>query len=257
MRALMLGVLISLVGCGVPTAPALPSQPSALHLLAVLDPDSTRQLLMVASINADRIADLTVGVEIRESDGRFRPVAQGVPVGSLTCSDRYGQALGQACLAFDLVVLPGRVYRVRAAASGFPSAVAVTEVPGDFSLTQVEALGAPPGTDRLRAGWTASAGGYRYLASYRTVTPYSCGFFCGQGWVTVTAGLGIDAVVPNAALSGPSGPFEFAVFALNQPLFDYLSSGTGGAFPVLPRQNVDGGFGLVGAWVRRARRISP
>jgi hypothetical protein len=46
------------------------------------------------------------------------------------------------------------------------------------------------------------------------------------------------------------------VYALDRALFEYLTTGASGdLFPVPPVQNIVGGHGAMGAWVRRTRRL--
>jgi hypothetical protein len=43
---------------------------------------------------------------------------------------------------------------------------------------------------------------------------------------------------------------------VNRELFDYFTTGVGGPFTVVPKQNVQGGHGVLGAWVRRVRTVA-
>ncbi|MEZ4455047.1 MAG: hypothetical protein R2882_00655 [Gemmatimonadales bacterium] len=122
------------------------------------------------------------------------------------------------------------------------------------------ATGDPPGTASLRAAWSPSASAFRYIVNVRaepdcvTNAPMCEDF--GLPWAGVTAAARIDTVVPAETLPADrTQAVEVAVYAVNRELFEYFTTGVGGTFTVQPKQNVAGGYGAVGAWVRRTRSI--
>jgi hypothetical protein len=148
-------------------------------------------------------------------------------------------------------------------------------VPGDFEVLDVRAEGtAPPGSEGLYVRWTESEGAYRYLVALRATIPPWCveyGERClngstqvlpdRQGWFAVTQNTVLQTVVSGEAaeeIASGRGPWYVDVYAVSKPLYEYLTTGTSGRlFPVPPVQNVEGGYGAVGAWVVRTMKIEP
>lgn len=241
------------VGCGEPAAPDIPDlTDGALLVFGVLEADSSRQLIYVEQTDGLPITRLDAVLVELAPDGGESAVAVATPV--------EGQGTGYAML-FEAEVRPGRRYRVTVTAPGRPSASATTTVPGDFSIETLDAAGDPPGTAGLEARWSASANAYRYIVNVRaepdcvTNAPVCEGF--GLPWAGVTVEPMIDTIVPPTAIPPDrTRGVEVAVYAVNRELFEYFTTGVGGPFTVQPKQNIQGGYGVLGAWTRRARTIA-
>ncbi|HEY0035512.1 MAG TPA: DUF4249 family protein, partial [Longimicrobium sp.] len=162
------------------------------------------------------------------------------------------------CLDFRFTPRPGASYRVSVSADGFAAASGTVLVPGDFVVKAVEVRGALPGTEGLEAAWSASAGAYRYVVTVRPTTAPECVRIrsCDKRWFAVTSDTTLSTTVPADELSGGEGPWSVDVYALDRALYEYLTTGASGdLFPVAPVQNVQGGHGAVGAWLRRSRPL--
>lgn len=152
-------------------------------------------------------------------------------------------------------------------AEGYASASATVRIPNGFNIIRAEAHGEPPGREGLEAAWSASEGSYRYLVGLRAEVPPWCalteGDLCGvapdrQGWFTMLPDTVLDTTVSTEELEGGEGPWYFEVYATDEPLHGFLTTGhAGDLFPVPPKQNVEGGYGAVGSWVRRSVEIAP
>ncbi len=245
-------LVAALLGCGDPAAPEFPDlTDGSLHLFGVLVADSAHQVIHVSQTDGMPITRLDAVLSEVGPDGALTTVAVASPV--------EGQGTSYAML-FEATVEPGRRYRVTVTAPGRPAASASTTIPADFAITTVDALGDPPGSDRLAAAWSPSAGAFRYIVNVRAgpdclSQPPMCETF-GDPWAGVTIEPRIDTIVPMAAIPGDrTRSVEVAVIAINRELFEYFTTGVGGPFTVQPKQNVQGGHGVLGAWVRRVRTI--
>lgn len=260
LAALALSLLLG--ACDDPLATRPPPELRALRVFLVVDPDAASQPLLVQPVSA--------GGVLRGLRGEVRAGVQ--PVAAITaaatpdneflpCAARYGILDADAeprCLDFRFAPRPGTTYRVSVSAEGFPDAAATVAVPGDFRLLAATARGALPGTDGLEVSWTPSTGAYRYLVTVRAAVAPECVRIrsCDQRWFAVTSDTTVQTRVPADKLEGGSGPWSVEVYALDRALFEYLTTGASGdLFPVPPVQNVVGGHGAMGAWVRRSRSL--
>ena len=258
-------VLAALLGCGTPGEPSLPSLgDGALHLFGILDPDSASQLILATPIDNRALTDVVgeLAEVLPNGSARLVAISSSDPA---RCSSRYGFIFGSgSCLRFDGRVSAGRRYRITVRSPGGPPASAVADVPDDFTIQSLAAIGDPPGTESLRSTWTRSSSAYRYLVNVRAGPrqtcdpgPPDCLEILGPGWATTTAATRIDTTIPREDLDffRSFDPLQFAVYAMSRPLVEYLSTGIDGPYSVLPRQNVEGGYGVIGAWTRRAQLL--
>lgn len=258
-------------GCDDPTLlrPA-PETVDALVITSVLDPDSSTQALV-----AEPIVGTFGGwfrIEVRDETGALVATETHDSVSTIPDSDseefsndwlpcvrRFGDILSgrPACYIFDFRPEYGARYRIRVSAEGFPAAEAETHVPGEFELLEVETSGHPPGTKGLYARWSRSEGAYRYIVAVRSqnVVCYST-HGCLKGWYQATDATEIRAEVPATDLEAGTGPWYVDVYALDRALYEYLTTGSGGElFAVPPLENVEGGYGVVGSWLRRSKAV--
>ncbi len=251
-------------GCDDPTrireAPALDR---SMRLFAVFDPDSSWHPLFIESLDvggafegltavlyADGV-QVEVGQEVDKTNRGTHPD----PLRS--CAVRYG-SLGwnsaTACLVFETEVAHGVVYELVVTAADRPTARATFRVPGPFELTHVETEGTPPGTGGITVEWRASQEAFGYFASLRA-SSVDCQstLGCPEGWFVTTTDTAVVTTIPANLLEDGRGPWYVEVTALDRGLFEYLTTGKPGElFSVPPIENVEGGHGAVGAWVRRS-----
>lgn len=260
-RALVLGLALILAsataaGCDDPTASRQPPALTRMVAFAILDPDSTTQPLLVYP--ADAASALT---NLRGTVRQGGAMVETAPMSEhfWGCSDRYGPLSAQPrCVNFEFVPHLGTTYEVSASADGYPTVRATVTVPGDFRLIRASAEGTPPGSGGLDVWWTPSRGAYRYLVALRPTTAPGClnTKACRRGWYAVTTDTMFAGTVPTDQMDGARGPWSIDVFALDQAAFEYLTTGSSGnLFPVPPMQNVEGGYGAIGAWVHRSLAI--
>lgn len=248
-----LAILAMMSGCGEPAAPDIPDlSDGSLQLFGVLVAESDVQVISVSQTDSRPITRLDGTLTEVADDGSETTVAVATPIA--------GEGTGYDLVFAGATIEPGRRYRVTVTAPGRPEASAVTTVPADFDIDRLEGQGDPPGSEGLGVEWTPSAGAFRYIV---TVGPEpdcvtnapACETF-GTPWAGVTAATRIDTVIPATAIPpGRTQGVEVAVYAVNRELFEYFTTGVGGPFTVQPKQNVEHGYGSVGAWVRRVRTI--
>lgn len=222
----------------------------------VLDPGMESQVLLVEAVApGGTLEGLNASlVELRGQDTVL--VTSGVTIEGLgPCTDRYGQLAGWdfRCLEFDLAVEPGASYAVRVDVPDRPPATAAAVVPSPVEILEAEVTGDPPGTDGLTAVWSESAMASGYFVSVRPDSEPDCARMstCPDGWFVATPATRIETVIPPDRLPDHNGSWILEVYAVDRSLFDHLTTGAGGTlFPVQPVQNVQGGFGAVGAWAR-------
>lgn len=265
--------LLLLAACDAPTALRKAPEADELTLFMILSPDSSSQPVLVAPVTTEGVIDRLAG-DIYRGDDR---VASAVGLAEWDsnelhpCIRRYGTMVGiggqPRCLAFDFIPQFGATYQLVFSAKNRPTVTATARVPGDFELLETSAQGDPPGTEGLEVRWTSSEGAHRYLVGLRAETPpWDCGPACTaapdrQGWFMVTTDTVLNTVVSGTGaeeIENGKGPWYVDVYAVDQALYEYLATGTSGdLFPVPPVQNVDGGYGAVGAWVRRSIQVRP
>ncbi|MEJ2184450.1 MAG: DUF4249 family protein [Gemmatimonadota bacterium] len=260
--SVLLLATLAAFACMDPASPRLPpnDRDRSLVLFMVLDPDEVATL--VPGGQGLWVTTAFVQDSLAPPDWEFHGVdailsspgaasVQGQP------ADRgcYGGDFPAAatCMRFPGPIRYGATYSVTVSADSFPTATASANVPGDFKILDHEANGSPPGTAGLSVSWTPSAGAYRYLVTLRAESTPECYPYCWNGWSAIAESTSFTGSVPAAALSKGLGPWLLDVYALDRHLYEYLSSGTGGPlFSVAPTSNVQNGYGVVGAWVRRS-----
>jgi len=255
------GLLAASAGCDDPrvTRPGPPDH--SLQLFLVLDPDSATQLLLVErlSTTSAEIPGLaaTLTSQGTATNGRFDTDSSFD-----RCMHRYGSIINwPTCLIFPVAASYGATYSLSVNANGFDSASGSTTVPGNFAIVAVSTTGTPPGAGSIRATWTRSQGAYRYVVALRGAgqnsaeTHYGCypDAGCYNRWWVVTTDTSVDASVAPENFDNGKGPYYLDVYAMNRDVYGYVLTGsTGDFFSVPPAQNVIGGYGGVGAWVRRS-----
>lgn len=253
----MLAAVIALVaGCDDPTLARRPPALDAMVVFMILDPDSATQPLLLYAADGSGPVPGVMG-EISRSGSTV--ASEGAFQFSWPCADRYGPLGGAgvpACIDFDFKPDPGATYGVTVTGDGYPPVSAAVTVPGDFAIRGVVARGSPPGTDELDVTWTPSDGAHSYFVAVRpeSVPPCTTVGACPSGWFAITTDTAFHGSVPAEDLEGSEGPWLVDVYAVDRAAFEYLTTGTSdNLFPVHPVQNVQGGYGAVGAWVRRSR----
>jgi hypothetical protein len=268
----VLAVALVLAGCDDPSQPLTPPQVRSLSLYMVLDPDQPEQPLLV---KAPQAADpvLSPRAEVLRDGTPLESIAlegSGEGDNPYPCTGRYGSLIHTGgpprCLTFRFTPQHGATYRVAAGAQARPDASATTTVPGRFEIRAAVAEGDVPGTAGLRATWTRSEGAYRYVVALRSDSLASCVYdpTCSEGdwdtqaWWVATTDTTLETTVPRDRVRGGMGGWRVEVYAMDRAIFEYLSTGTSAEpFPVPPRQNVLGGYGAVGSWVRRSVPVGP
>lgn len=251
-------------GCDDPTATRLAAPLSGIRMFLIVDPDQPSQPLLIKP--ADEGGSLAnLRVEIRTGNGQLVPVHLLPPEYEgfelQPCIERYGSIVGgnaAHCLDLSFTVRKGERYEVRVLADDQPTASASFAVPGEFSLLQATADGGSSAPTRLDVQWTPSAGVYRYLVAVRPTTPPSCveQGSCQRNWFATTTETSLITMVPEGELDGAAGPYFVDVYAVDRAIYEYMTSGVAeNMFPVSPVQNVEGGRGAAGAWVRTSRQL--
>ena len=232
-----------------------------LIVFAVLDPDSALHPLVVESAEARRQLTGTVARLYRADEG-----SQGVAwtlvdttaqlLDQETCEPRY-RNIGSSppkCLALEAMLEPGTTYRVEVSSQDRATARGETKVVGPFTVDSA-ALSDGGESPTLTATWTPSQVAETYLVSMRR---YNKPLLGGErGWFTDVAATSISIRVPEGVLDNALRPLTLDVVALDPHLWAYMTSGSGGeGLTIPPLQNVDGGFGVVGSYTFRSRRLA-
>jgi hypothetical protein len=262
-RAAGVGALLApgaLAGCDDPTTPRQLPVIQSMRLLLILDADQPEQPILVQHVSHGHLPELRGTL----SDGTQQWVATSTDDSPnseewFPCSERYGGFVDlPRCLTFGVSARFGVTYEVSISALGVPTATATATVPGDFRIVSFSSEGRPPGTTRLRLTWTRSAGSHRYVVAIRGEKTYNCfpDSVCDQRWSLATQDTTLDGTVGAEFFANTTGPYFVDVYAMNRSIFEYLTTGSRSEFfPVPPAQNVQGGYGAVGAWVRRSAAL--
>lgn len=239
----------------------------SMSLLVILDPDSASQPVLIESIEPHRgWQDLRVDLFLDGVVAASSTLAtQVTPEELYPCILFYANEFGfdPRCPTLDVAPPHGARYRLVVSAAGRPTASAEGTVPGDFEIRSASARGEPPGTEGLEASWTRSEGAWRYAVGLRPDSIRGCENryrtrACMRLWFAATADTAIRTTVPREVVEGGYGAWHVEVFAMERSLYQHLTTGTAGAyFSVPPVQNVEGGYGAVGAWVWRSVKIEP
>ena len=158
------------------------------------------------------------------------------------------------CLVPDAPLAAGAAYMVEVSAEGYRTARGHTLAVGDFEVKSA-VLTRTGGSAKLEVSWTGSVGAHRYFVALRRLhPPYGED---PKGWYTEVDGTSATVVVPDYAIDEAIDPLILDVTALSRNLHAFLTSGTGGSrFSVPPVQNIENGFGFVGAMRVRSIDIS-
>ncbi|HEX7938573.1 MAG TPA: DUF4249 family protein [Gemmatimonadaceae bacterium] len=252
-----LAVTVALVvasACGDPlTRTSVPGD-QQMAIFVVLDPDATQQLAMVQMSRTDPLQSVAVKVSDGSavSSGSVSATTwtpqQSTSAEVKPCVALYGGAgywWPTRCIPVTMTPVPGASYDVTVQAGGRPTASATTAVPGAFTVT---AASFDPASARLHVTWTPSNGAYRYAVVLRD-SAATC-LLCDNALAFTTdtsLDIGLRTLGKNKRVE---------VIAMNRDLLDYLTTGTDNfMYPLPPAQNVTGGYGAVGAWVRRSRPL--
>ena len=249
-------------------------QVRTMRVFMILDPDSTSQVVLVQHASGESLLDLRG--QIFENATLLASTVAGDTASleeTRPCGDRYGVLVGSSrCVAFQFRPLFAGTYGVNIVSTGRDTAHATTTVPGDFRLVSHELRGALPGPIGLRATWTKSTGVFRYVVAVRgrlldfgggcDPAEYQCPpdppYDEHPRWLAVTEDTTIDATIESRFFDAARGPWVLDVYAMNRDVYAHLMTGASGSFfPVPPAQNVVGGLGAVGAWVRRSVALPP
>lgn len=263
--AAMLCLWLGVLGCDDPGRPLEPvPADGSMMLLAVLDPDTTVQPILIESIEPERgWSRLRVDLYLDDVHATSRPVPDETPSGELNpCISHYAATFGfvPRCPTLEVAPPAGSHYRLVVSADGRPTATAEGRIPSDFRITSVSTRGDPPGTEGLEVHWTPSDGAWRYVVGVRTDSGLECISMseCIGDWLAVTSDTVIHTTVPAEGVKGIQGPWYVDVYAMERGLYEFITTGAAGdLFPIPPVQNVEGGYGAVGAWVWRSAAIEP
>ena len=158
------------------------------------------------------------------------------------------------CLVPGAQLDAGAAYMVEASAEGYRTARGHTLAVGDFEV-ETAVLTRAGASARLDASWTGSVAAHRYFVALRRLHP-SYGEN-PKGWYAEVDGTSVTVPVPDYAIDEAVVPLILDVAALGKELHAYLTSGTGGwSFSVPPVQNIENGFGFVGAMRVRNLTVS-
>jgi hypothetical protein len=245
------------LGCDDPVQPIAVPDLGALHVFMVLDPDQPTQLMLVQLTSDESLIDLRGVVSAAGREIATGTAERDRSLLELTkCVERYGTLVGFPwCMELPFTPEHGVSYRVSVSARDSPPASATTTIPGAFSIVSHSVGGSPPGTGGLKATWTTSTNAFRYVIAMRGTPRTNCASDsrCTKRWFAVTTDTTIDTSISADYLEEATGPWYLDVYAMNEELYTHLTTGAPGTFfPVPPAQNVAGGFGAVGSWVRRS-----
>jgi hypothetical protein len=265
LAALGTSIALAVAGCDDPMQPRVAPDVTELTLFMLLDPTLGTQPIIVQQGSAQ--SQVSMRGTVRTATGLIAEDAvddTSSPYPNMTaCNNRYlvimfPEFWSSRCMTFSFKPQPGETYDVTVTANGRPTAQATTAVPGNFAIVSHKIHGNPPGTVRVQATWTKSAGVHRYVVALSGMPNDMPSCFpeilCHPRWFAVTEDTTIDAVVDAKHFESSAGPYSVTVHAMNRELYGYLMTGaTSEYFPVPPAQNVRGGYGAVGAWVKRGR----
>ena len=267
MRGIVLAALVAAVAVGIGAcreAIRIADPPEVLDdrliVLAALDPDSALHPLLVEAADPRTQLTGTVARLYRADDGS-RGVAWALVdttaqlLDRETCAPRYSTLGGSPeCFVLEAILEPGTTYRVEVSSHDRATARGEARVVGPFTVDSA-ALADGGESPMLTASWTPSQVAETYLVSVRR---YNKRLLGGErGWFTDVAATSISIRVPEGVLDNALRPLTLDVVALDPHLWAYMTSGSGGeGLTIPPLQNVDGGFGVVGSYTFRSRRLA-
>ena len=258
LRLLLTGAVTSFAGlaCDDPLALLEPPEPPAqLTLLSVLDPNQPFQTVRITPVDLERtLSGLTARLY---EDGVL--VATAVPADETTGARCGPDAFHSfmvplECLVFPYWVRHGHTYRVEVEADGFARTWGETSTPGPF-VTSTVSIQESGGQTRFDLAWTPSSGAFIYWAAARLDEERSsCGQLCDPSLYLETDQTSAAGEAPPCQ-GGGGCTWIVDVVAADRHLHEYLNTGAEGeTFTVPPIQNVVGGHGVIGSWVRRTYR---
>ena len=267
-----MGIALAMcAGCGEVTTDVPPDFVHQMVIHAALNPDSTRQRILVSATDYySKLLDVSIAIhrQLSPQHGNeweqvaswdsVQAAAAGRPLRDLwPCALNDGLDIGVpdwVCMTPEVALEPGGVYRVEARARDRDPASGVTRVMGDFSVEHAVVSG-PDESAELVARWTPSVAAHRYILSLRK-RPGVCAN-CADGWHADVDTTAIALMVPAEAIGDAySDPMTLDVMALDEHLHAFLTTGNRGMiFSVPPIQNVVGGYGVVGSMRFRERRV--
>lgn len=249
----------ALSGCGEIVHPVPPEElDNRLVMFAALNPDSVRHPVEV--MPADGMTGRALlGLHLALFRGAPGPNGMEWTVAA-TWREASGERCGSAfhrqnayCLMPAARLEAGAVYKVEASAEGRTVARGTTTLVGDFRVEAAEMSG-EHGSRSIQASWTESAAAHRYLMGLRRQDTFCSN--CIRAWYQDLDGTSYDGPVPQSAVDSAGREPMLDVMAVDKHLHAYLHSGHEGNFStVLPVQNVEGGFGVVGSARYRSRKI--
>lgn len=263
----LVGVLTLLamfaIGCDDPTAERLAPRERRLLVMLDLDPAADTQAMWITTF--DLSSPDEVVAELWSND---TVVSTAIPEALYACRLRYNgistgiTGQGGPCFSFPFRPTYGKTYELVVHSRNRPTLTAVTTVPGDFHVVSGVVQGDPPGTEKLEVAWTSSNPSHRYLVF---VMDRSYGFaglsslprgdppISRSGWTLATTDTAVSTHRPRGEVwDGKDGDWVVAVYAIDRPLFDFMTSGSNnGLFPVPSISNVINGYGFFGSWVRK------
>ena len=240
---LLLAGLLAAAGCSDPAAwvEYTYDEDQKLVLLAILNPEVDTQRIELGSS--------TVGDHALAGDGVW--LTGGGESVELSRSE-HPCLSSYECFTTDRALEPGVEYAVQARADGYPAVTGTTVTPGPFRIHGYVAGGDPPGTDSLFVSWSPSEGAFRYLVAIHAPGADCVAVTGCTGWLVPSRDTLYSGAVPLALYPRSDGPAYLAVYALDKALYEYLMTGTEGSLFAVPQvQNVEGGYGVVGSWIRR------
>ncbi len=224
-----------------------------LILLAALNPDSAEHRVLVWPVSRVAEPPLASARLYRGTPNagglHWTLVATASEHGRQCRAQRYYSSYPENHRSFCLVpgarLDPGAAYMVEALAEGYRTARGHTLAVGDFEVKSA-VLTRTGGSAKLEASWTGSVAAHRYFVALRRLHPPY--LENPKGWYTEVDGTSATVSVPDYAIDKAIDPLTLDVAALSEELHAYLTSGTAGSsFSVPPVQNIENGFGFVGA----------
>ena len=230
-------------------------------LFAPLNPDSTRHKVLAAPVYERTRLEGTVVTIHQGHETEAGTYWSLVAVTRERVTDGWCGGLyvidddqDEQCLVLSADLEPGGTYRVEVSAEKHAPAWGVTRAVGDFSVDTAR-LSDRQGAHELSASWTRSVAAHRHLVSLRRYqNPDQVRR--PEGWYVEVDGTTVTTVVPESAVEKAVKPLILDVVALDEHLYSYITTGNDGEFPVMPVQNVEGGFGYVGSLRFRSRPVT-
>lgn len=269
-RMALVGAATGLAGCGDPLEVREPPTDLQVTALMIIDPSLGSQPLFLqhpAVAGADVTASVVSGDALVADTANIgaNTETEMLPcdyVGVVSVEEGV-RGVPARCLNLRFVAEYGREYTVSMTAEGLQSAQARTIVPANFTILSHAVTGDAMDGISVSASWTRSAGAFRYVVAVSPVREFTCTPIRGDGivcppirWFGVTEDTTLSATIGPELFRSPyppQGPWAVTIYAVTKDLYAYVFTGaTSDFFPVPPGQNIVGGRGAIGAWVRRS-----